>query len=416
MRENKRHTPVGVNDILEKECAARREMTGRIHKVFKGHGYFEVQTPTYEFAEIFSSENKQSSTKHLKFFDRSGALLTMRPDITAPIARVAATKMSHCATPYRLCYFGQAYTDTESYSGALQNEFTQAGIELIGIKSANADAEVIAVTIEALLAVGLSDFQIELGQAEYFKGLMSRAGLSGDIEEEFRLLIHKKSVVAVEDLANNYISDETLRQTVLELSNKFGDVSLLEDRAGLGKRECSALDNLIEIYDVLCKYGYERYITIDLGLVSGLDYYTGVIIKGFARGIGFPICKGGRYDNLIGEFGKDLPATGVAIGIDRLISVLPEKDTSVHADTIVCYNRTAQERALSVAKALRGKDVITQIWLEADDFDGAREYALEYGIGGLVHVMEGKEIQIVNLSDEKIIITSIDELLKGGIF
>lgn len=410
MPEDKRRTPRGVKDILEKECAARREAINSIHKVFKSHGYFEIQTPTYEFAKVFSSQGNKAE-KYLKFFDSSGKLVTLRPDITAPIARVAATKLEHAPMPRRLCYFGNAYVDSGAYSGALQNEFTQAGIELIGASSASADAEVIAVTTEALLAVGLSEFQIELGQAEYFKGLMRRAELPDEIEEEFRRLIHKKSLVAVEELAEKHINDKDLRQTVLGLPNRFGDVSLLKGRGGLGTEECAALDNLSEIYDILCKYGYEKYITIDLGLVSGLDYYTGVIIKGFARGIGFPICGGGRYDNLIGEFGRDLSATGVAIGVDRLMSVLPERARAAVADTIVCCSPRAHEQALSVAKGLRRKDTVVQLWLETNDFDGAREYAKTCGIGGIVQVMDGGEVQVVNLADGNVTETTIEKLL-----
>lgn len=415
MRKCKTHTPEGALDVLENECACKRSVENSIMQVYKSSGYFEVQTPTFEFYDVFADESGDvDQSSMMKFFDRKGRILTLRPDLTTPIARVFATKYADCVIPKRFSYVGSAFRDGDAVAGAIQKEFTQAGIELIGQSLPEADAEVIATTIRALLACGLEEFQIDIGQAEFFKGIMEQTMLGSETIERMRELIDKKSFVAVGELADGYKLDKELKELILELPNLFGGIEVVEKikTMPLAKRAKDALDNLIEIYDILVDYGFEKYISIDLGMVSGLNYYTGVIIKGFTHGVGFPVCGGGRYDNLISEYGRNVPATGVAIGIERIISALNYKKAVFElpsVDTLVCYER---ERgvAFKIAEGLRSSGLCVEMWLGGEN---AEEYARQRGIGGIVKLVDGDAIDIINLQDGETIRTSIFDLLGG---
>lgn len=412
----KTHTPEGALDILENECALKRDVEEKIKNIFSSHGYFEVQTPTFEFYDVFADESGEvDQTSMMKFFDREGRIMVLRPDITTPIARLVATKLQDAVLPKRISYIGSAFRDGDAHAGAIQKEFTQAGVELIGQNSPEADAEVIAITIKALLDVGLTEFQIDIGQAEFFKGIMQQTGLDDDAIEKMRQLIDGKSFVGIQELVDEYKIEENLKQLILELPNLFGGMDVIEiikDRP-LGEQAKKALDNLIEVYNILIDYGYEKYISIDLGMVQGLNYYTGIIIKGFTRGVGFPVCGGGRYDNLIGEFGKNIPATGVAIGIERLISALRhsgvEFDGAPEIHTLICYDN-ARSTAFKIANGLRSSGLCVEMWLGGDN---AEEYAKQKNIGGIVNVIDDENIDIVNLKDGITTRTSIFDLLGG---
>lgn len=408
MKNKKIHTPDGVNDILQQECAVKRNIEQKIAAVYKSYGYFEVQAPSFEFIDVFSGSDAQDL---IKFIDPKGRVLALRPDITTAIARITATKLSHTPFPKRIFYIGNAFSDHHAYQGVLQNEFTQAGIELLGTTSLAADAEVIASTIEALLDAGLKDFQIELGHAEFFKGLMAQTGLSESIIEDLRDLVDRKSFVGIAEVANAHKIDPQLKETILNLPNQFGGIEVISAQKGIGERAQKALDEIVEVYEILKDYGFEKYISIDLGMVQKINYYTGIIVKGFSSGMGFPICGGGRYDNLIGEFGDNIPSTGIAIGVDRLMAAIGEQDYKATADTIVCYENSQRNLALKLCSGLRKNGVITQLWV--DDNQKAADYAKEYEIGGIVFVKDEDAIEIHNMQDGTIAKTSVAELLGG---
>ena len=203
------------------------------------------------------------------------------------------------------------------------------GIELIGNDGIEADAEVIEIAVDTLLKFGISDFQIDMGQVEYFKGLASLAGLDEAQSDALRQKINDKDFVAIESIVENLKLDERIGKIFLELPKMFGGIDVVYsalENSVLDECSADALRNLVQVYEMLSQKGLEKYLAIDLSMVPNLDYYTGIIVKGFAKGIGFPICSGGRYDNLTAKFGRQLPATGVAIGIERVMTVLSEAD------------------------------------------------------------------------------------------
>lgn len=320
----KLHTPNGVNDILSEECAKKRSFESKIMKVFSDKGYSEVQTPTFEYYDCYQGVGGQiEQEKMFKFFDEQGRILVLRPDFTTSIARMASTKLSDKPYPQKYMYCGSVFR-VEQTQGARQREFTQAGIELIGSYSPESDAEVIAAAMDAVRAVGVKEFSMEIGQIAFFNGLVEQANLNEEETEILRERIDSKDSVGIKAITENLNIDESVKELMVKLPYMFGGEEVFDSAFVEGLNEMSkvALDNLRKIYTLLCEKGYEKYVSIDLGMLESINYYTGSIFKCYTHGVGFPICAGGRYDNLMGSFGAPKGAVGVAIGVNRLMTVI----------------------------------------------------------------------------------------------
>lgn len=319
------HTPAGLTDILVKECELKFKIETAAREVFARHGYHVVQPPMFEYYDVYDAAVTKAENM-FKFFDNNGRMLALRPDLTTSVARMAATKPLG-ELPYRIAYSGSAFRNDETFSNDRRREFSQAGIELIGNGGTDADAEVIEIAVEALLRFGLKDFQIDLGHADYYKGLAETAGLDPVLSDKLRASINDKDFVAIEGLLSETEIDPELKKAFAELPKMFGGIETAIEAAKnpiIGQKSRAALENLIQVYEILKEKGLEKYISTDLGMVPNLDYYTGIIVKGFAKGVAFPICSGGRYDNLTEKFGRTLPATGIAIGIERVMTALSD--------------------------------------------------------------------------------------------
>lgn len=319
------HTPAGLTDILVKECELKFKIETAAREVFARHGYHVVQPPMFEYYDVYDAAVTKAENM-FKFFDNNGRMLALRPDLTTSVARIAATKPLG-ELPYRIAYSGSAFRNDETFSNDRRREFSQAGIELIGNDGTDADAEVIEIAIEALLKFGVKDFQIDMGHADYYKGLAEIAGLDPIVSDKLRANINDKDFVAIEGILDGIDIDEKLKEVFMELPKMFGGIETAVAAAKnpiIGEKSRAALENLISVYEILKGKGLDKYISTDLGMVPNLDYYTGIIVKGFAKGVAFPICSGGRYDNLTEKFGKALPATGIAIGIERVMTALSD--------------------------------------------------------------------------------------------
>ncbi len=319
------HTPAGLTDILVKECELKFKIETAAREVFARHGYHVVQPPMFEYYDVYDAAVTKAENM-FKFFDNNGRMLALRPDLTTSVARMAATKPLG-ELPYRIAYSGSAFRNDETFSNDRRREFSQAGIELIGNGGTDADAEVIEIAVEALLRFGLKDFQIDLGHADYYKGLAETAGLDPVLSDKLRANINDKDFVAIEGLLSETEIDPELKKAFAELPKMFGGIETAIEAAKnpiIGQKSRAALENLIQVYEILKEKGLEKYISTDLGMVPNLDYYTGIIVKGFAKGVAFPVCSGGRYDNLTQKFGRTLPATGIAIGIERVMTALSD--------------------------------------------------------------------------------------------
>ena len=319
------HTPAGLTDILVKECELKFKIETAAREVFGRLGYHVVQPPMFEYYDVYDAAVTKAENM-FKFFDNNGRMLALRPDLTTSVARIAATKPLG-ELPYRIAYSGSAFRNDETFSNDRRREFSQAGIELIGNGGTDADAEVIEIAIEALLKFGVKDFQIDMGHADYYKGLAEIAGLDPIVSDKLRANINDKDFVAIEGILDGIDIDEKLKEVFMELPKMFGGIETAVAAAKnpiIGEKSRAALENLISVYEILKGKGLDKYISTDLGMVPNLDYYTGIIVKGFAKGVAFPICSGGRYDNLTEKFGKALPATGIAIGIERVMTALSD--------------------------------------------------------------------------------------------
>lgn len=317
------HTPEGLTDVLVEECETKFKIESSAREVFVHHGYHMVQPPTFEYYDVYDAAVTKPENM-FKFFDNNGRMLALRPDLTTSVARIAATKPLG-PLPYRIAYSGSAYRNDEAFSNTRQREFSQVGIELIGDDGIEADAEVIGIAVEALIKFGISDFQIDLGQVDYYKGLSEAAGLSENASDRLREKINDKDFVAIDGMLKELEISDELKNVFSELPKMFGGIEIVTaalQNKDLNDKSKKALENLMQVYDALKKKGLENYLAIDLSMVPNLDYYTGIIVRGFARGVAFPVCSGGRYDNLTEKFGRRLPATGIAIGIERIMSAL----------------------------------------------------------------------------------------------
>jgi len=328
MSKWKSYTPEGVQDQLFDRCFMKRNLEASMREYFRACNYREIETPILEFYDTYASEKGIIDQESMfKLVDQRGRLLVLRPDMTVPVARAIATKMKSYDFPIKCFYIGDCFCFNESGGGRLR-EFSQAGIEFVGVQGATADAECIAMAIEALLRAGISEFQIDLGQVEFFKGLMDEAGLENEEMEEVRKLIDSKDLIGLERLLDKGEMREDIKKLVLNLPALFGSFEIIDRmmEMGLNQRCKNALVNLREIYTILADAGYEKYVSIDLGFVQSLEYYTGLIFKGFTYEVGFAILTGGRYDNLVSEFGLDVPATGFSLGLNMLMMALENQN------------------------------------------------------------------------------------------
>ena len=359
MRQQLLHTPEGVRDIYNGECEKKMVLQDHLRSTLKSYGYHFIETPTFEFFDIFGKEIGTIPSRELyKFFDREGNTLVLRPDITPSIARCAVKYYMDEDLPIRLCYMGNTFINNNSYQGRLK-ENTQLGAELIGDDSVDADAEIIAMAVECLLTSGLKEFQLGIGHAEFLQGLMDAAGLDEDSEEELKDLIANKNFFGVEE----FVADLSLSPELKQIFGKIGvfynsaeDLAEVKRLAAGYDRILQALERLEKLDEVLKLYGVDKYVSYELSVISKYPYYTGIIFAGYTFGSGEPIVKGGRYDALLTHFGKESPAIGFAVVIDQLLAALSRQKITVqteNATQLFVYDEAHKREVIEQAGVLR---------------------------------------------------------------
>lgn len=347
------HTPEGVRDIYGKEYANKQNIQKLFGEILHRYGYQEIQTPTFEFFDVFSREIGTTPSKELyKFFDKEGNTLVLRPDFTPSIARCAAKYFMDETIPLRFCYSGNNFINTNDLQGKLK-ETTQMGAELLGDASPEADAEMIAMLVEALRNTGLEKFQVSVGQIEFFKGLCANAALDEETEYELREFISNRNEFGAQELLlEKEIPAESIK-ALLSVNSLFGSYEILDKALEYAdnQRSQNAIEHLKQVYELLKIYGVDQYISFDLAMVSKYNYYTGVIFNAYTYQAGSAIAKGGRYDNLLEKFGKPAPATGFVVMIDDLVSALTRQNccpTLINNNILLVY---ADDFGKAVAKA-----------------------------------------------------------------
>ena len=365
------HTPEGVRDCYGKENTAKQKTIERIARQIHLYGYEDLQTPSFEYFDVFSNEIGTTSSRELyKFFDKEGNTLVLRPDFTPSVARCAAKYFMDEKQPLRFCYQGSAFSNTSNLQGKLK-ETTQMGAELMNDASAQADGEMIAMLIESLLAAGLTEFQISVGNVEYFKGLCEYLGMDSELEMTLRDEISGKNYFAAEDLLKNEgfkKPDRDLFLRIRDFMETEEDLVKAAESAPNG-RAGAAVKRLIEVWNVVDAYGLSKYVSFDLSLLSKYHYYTGIIFKGYTYGTGEPIASGGRYDQLLRYFGKEAPAIGWMISVDPLMEAMRRQhliDVQEPEIQKIYYNDTNYRDALKTARMSRLAGFRTVLLPETD--------------------------------------------------
>ena len=410
------HTPEGVRDIYNVECGKRLALEGRLKKVFHLYGYHDIQPPTFEYFDVFGKEIGTIPSKDLyKFFDKDGNTLALRPDITPSIARAVATLFKEEELPIRLCYTGNTFVNHSNYQGRLR-ETTQMGAELMGDDSVEADAEMLALVIESLLTIGLKEFQLNVGNVDFFQSLIEDACLDEEAEERVRELINNRNYFGVEEFLESIQVKRSSKEAFAALNELVGGVDILVHAKNIApnSKGVMAIRRLEKIYDTLKLYGVEKFVNFDLSMTGTYGYYTGIIIRRYSFGTGDAIVKGGRYDHLIEKFGKQSPSIGFAIVLDELMNALTRQKIRIvytRKNTMIIYDEGKQREAIALAKDFRRKAKNAEL-IKKDKgklLEDYVAYGKEYYAGNLIYIKKSGEITMINLvTGEHKIVNSTD--------
>ena len=374
-------TPYGTRDFLPKEAAVKRAVEQKIFKLFASFGYYEVITPTMEYLETLTTSSGRAQEPHLfKMFDRNNRTLALRNEMTTPIARLAVSRLKDLSMPLKLSYNTNVFRFRTNQPGR-QCEFYQAGVELLGVSNAFADAEVIALAAQALNVAGLEDFKICLGQVEFAGGLMK--DLSADVQAEIKSAIEHHDIVALDNLD---VDDVFKKIPTLQ-----GGKEILTAAQSIADNERSrrAIDNLTEIYRLLEVYGVADKITFDLGLIRDFEYYTGMVFEAYAHGVGYSLAGGGRYDNMLKDFGAACPATGFALGIERILDAMKFQNVAEDSrakDFYLSYAAGQEDLAIQKAAELRASNKVVEVSLTPQSKIDAEKSCAEKNCVELVYL------------------------------
>ncbi|MCI8267364.1 MAG: ATP phosphoribosyltransferase regulatory subunit [Lachnospiraceae bacterium] len=382
------HTPEGVRDIYGKEYANKQNIQKLFGEILHRYGYQAIQTPTFEFFDVFSREIGTTPSKELyKFFDKEGNTLVLRPDFTPSIARCAAKYFMDETIPLRFCYSGNNFINTSDLQGKLK-ETTQMGAELLGDASPEADAEMLAMLVEALRNAGLQEFQVSVGQIEYFKGLCANAALDEETELALREFISNRNEFGAQELLleKNIPADSV--KALLSVNSLFGTYDILDKALACAdnQRSRNAIMHLKQVYELLKVYGVDQYISFDLAMVSKYNYYTGIIFSAYTYQAGSAIAKGGRYDNLLEKFGKPAPATGFVVMIDDLVSALTRQKCcpALENNTILLVYTDDFDKAVAEARAYRAQNYATVLMKQEQPRTHYTEFAENHHISQVI--------------------------------
>ena len=394
--------PYGVADYFWHEAFQRQQLMDALLETFRCWGYGDVVPPSFEYAESLSTQaSARLQAEMYRFLDRDGSTLALRPEFTTPVVRLVATRLHDWPMPQRFCYAGSVFRYIAQPQAGRQREFWQAGVELIGAPSPHADAEVLALTAEVLSVAGLRDFRIVLGQIRYFRGLLADLQLNPEQEMALQEAIDRKSQPALAEFLREVPLRTQQRRTVEALPLLNGsDLHAVIAQAGrhcLNHEMHAALENLRTICDVLMAYGVAGSVDLDLTEIRNLGYYTGITFEVLTPGLGNAIGSGGRYDDLMGRFGKPQPAVGVALGVDRMLLARQHQSGDhppaqpIPADRLVVTQEA--QAALDQVRRWRQEGLRVQVEVNARPLDEILAFARRVGIPKVL-VWNGSEFDV----------------------
>jgi ATP phosphoribosyltransferase len=349
-------TPRGFRDVLLTEAAERREVAGRVGDVFESWGYGFVETPVVEeYATLEAGAGGSLEGTAFRLFDLDGTLLALRPEMTLPIARVVASRLVGQPGPHRLCYVADVFREKESLRGEAR-QFAQAGVELVGAAGPAADAEVVAVLVEALEAVGLPSFTVGVGTVAVLRALLAGSGLDDTWQASVMRAAHERNLVEIDRLAGDAALEGAVADALRAVPRLRGGTDAIDRcrRYAAACRCAGAVDALAETWRLLEAAGVASRVSVDFGILRSFEYYTGLIVEAYAPGLGLPLGGGGRYDGVLEAFEAPAPAAGFALSVERVQIALAEQGAAprVRGLDAVVGGRDAA-RVLATARALR---------------------------------------------------------------
>ncbi|MEG0641645.1 MAG: ATP phosphoribosyltransferase regulatory subunit [Clostridium sp.] len=362
MDKTKGFIPDGVEDINSLEFGMKDRVIEDINRVFRSFGYKQILTPTFEYYDLFNDiEGTIAPEEMFKFIDRHGKILVLRPDVTIPIARMGLASYKQKKEAVKFSYSTSVYR-MQSGENAGKAEFIQSGVEFLGESEIDADAEAIVIAIKSLLECGFKDFKIDIGEASYFKALIDETKLTILEINDIKKYIEAKNFTGLEFYLEGINIEEKTKNVFLKLPMLYGKVDNVAQKAKdlcLNEKMEKAIESLLRIYEAVKEYGFEKYILADLGLVSHINYYTGLVFKGYVNRYGKEVLGGGRYDNLTKSYGEYMPSTGFAINIDSVIDAM--KVNSLFANEVegidygILYTNENRKEAIRAATILRDR-------------------------------------------------------------
>lgn len=383
--------PYGTRDLLPREAKQKRIVEGALAELFSCWGYDEIVTPTFEYMETLAVGTGSNIQQHVfKFFDKNNRILALRPDMTTPIARVAATRLKETPLPLRLFYLTNVFRHEQAQAGR-QCEFYQAGVELLGAPGPAADAEIVALAVEAMLEAGLTNFQIGLGQVDFINGLMAESLLSPERQQQIKSAMVTRDLVGLGELLSQSGLSPAAQELLQQIPLLHGREDMLSRAYRLVSNDLSraALDNLADIRKLLTGYGVDQYVNFDLGIIRDFDYYTGMVFEGYTPGLGFPLCGGGRYDTMLALLGVANPATGFALGIERMLLALERQGIGVSVqdkDVYIAWTEGKLTQAIEAANQCRQQRRRAELALAAEPRAVAETVVREQGYEELIYI------------------------------
>lgn len=389
------HTAAGVRDIFGNEYERKSILMEKISALFGLFGYKHIQTPSVEFYPVFDKDKGTIHSSQLyKIIDKEGHTLVLRPDFTPSIARAVSMYFADEVLPLRLCYQGNVFLNNVNYRGRL-NESTEMGVELINYDTPEADAELIAMSVEIMKAAGIQDFQISVGNVGIFNAIAEEAGIDEATISEIRHLLSVRNQFGAVELIESLDTGEKYKNALKELPGLFGNSAVLEKAESLtdNAEALDAVKRLKAVYDILKEYKCEQYVSFDLGMLSDFTYYTGIIFQAVTYGSGDAVIKGGRYNRFIEKFGKKAAAVGFTTLVDSVLSALQRQKllSGVPSDcTMLLYEKGCEKGAIKLASSMRekGEKVACVPAEEGGSLEEYREFALRNNCGKLIRIRD----------------------------
>lgn len=342
--------PLGMRDVLPQLYERKNKIRKVIEAEIKQWGYQFIQTPMVEYYETVGSQSAINDQQMFKLLDQQGRTLVLRPDMTAPIARVASSRLNKEEIPLRLAYNGSVFR-AQQREGGRPAEFEQIGVECIGDETVSADAEMITLMATSIKAAGVGDFKIAIGHIGFLNELFEQILGTEERAEQIRRFLYEKNYVGYREHVKASSLSSIDKERLLRLLQLQGGIEIIEDaymiiENGSGKK---SLEQLSQLWRILKAYGIEHKVIFDLTLVSHMSYYTGILFELYASNLGFPLGSGGRYDNLLGKFGNETVATGFGLRVDRLLEAVTEE---IEEQKRYCILFTEENRQTAYERAV----------------------------------------------------------------